>query len=93
MNPRNLFAELRWRNATRIASVNTTKSEQKPAAVDPHLSPQKWQADGKHTFFLDRQNCRKYLVIMGAGSRIRTDDLLITNQLLYQLSYAGACSI
>ena len=24
-----------------------------------------------------------------AGSRIRTDDLLITNQLLYQLSYAG----
>ena len=27
--------------------------------------------------------------IAGAGSRIRTDDLLITNQLLYQLSYAG----
>ena len=27
--------------------------------------------------------------ITGAGSRIRTDDLLITNQLLYQLSYAG----
>ena len=26
---------------------------------------------------------------MGAGRRIRTDDLLITNQLLYQLSYAG----
>jgi hypothetical protein len=26
---------------------------------------------------------------VGAGSRIRTDDLLITNQLLYQLSYAG----
>ncbi len=25
----------------------------------------------------------------GAGSRIRTDDLLITNQLLCQLSYAG----
>ena len=25
----------------------------------------------------------------GAGSRVRTDDLLITNQLLYQLSYAG----
>ena len=24
-----------------------------------------------------------------AGSRIRTDDLLITNQLLYQLSYTG----
>ena len=25
----------------------------------------------------------------GAVRRIRTDDLLITNQLLYQLSYAG----
>ena len=28
-------------------------------------------------------------VCNGAGRRIRTDDLLITNQLLYQLSYAG----
>ena len=27
--------------------------------------------------------------VEGAGRRIRTDDLLITNQLLYQLSYAG----
>jgi hypothetical protein len=26
----------------------------------------------------------------GAGERIRTADLLITNQLLYQLSYAGS---
>ena len=26
----------------------------------------------------------------GAGARTRTEDLLITNQLLYQLSYAGA---
>ncbi len=25
----------------------------------------------------------------GAGGRNRTDDLLITNQLLYQLSYTG----
>ena len=25
----------------------------------------------------------------GAGNRARTDDLLITNQLLYQLSYTG----
>ena len=29
------------------------------------------------------------MIYEGAGSRIRTDDLLITNQLLYQLSYAG----
>jgi hypothetical protein len=30
-------------------------------------------------------------ITRGAGSRVRTDDLLITNQLLYQLSYAGLC--
>jgi hypothetical protein len=28
-------------------------------------------------------------VMTKAGNRVRTDDLLITNQLLYQLSYAG----
>ena len=27
----------------------------------------------------------------GAGTRTRTADLLITNQLLYQLSYASVC--
>ena len=27
--------------------------------------------------------------VIGAGDRNRTDDLLITNQLLYQLSYTG----
>ena len=30
------------------------------------------------------------VIDFGAGTRIRTGDLLITNQLLYQLSYAGA---
>ncbi len=29
----------------------------------------------------------------GASSRTRTGDLLITNQLLYQLSYAGSLSL
>ena len=33
----------------------------------------------------------RYLV-GGAGGRTRTPDLLITNQLLYQLSYTGRCS-
>jgi hypothetical protein len=28
-------------------------------------------------------------VIVGAGEMIRTPDLLITNELLYQLSYTG----
>src|SRR6266576_2977772 len=35
--------------------------------------------------------CKNPRFTRGAGSRIRTDDLLITNQLLYQLSYAGIC--
>jgi hypothetical protein len=35
------------------------------------------------------QQLRIIYDLNGAGSRIRTDDLLITNQLLYQLSYAG----
>ncbi len=30
-----------------------------------------------------------FLLESGAESRTRTDDLLITNQLLYQLSYFG----
>ena len=32
-------------------------------------------------------------LLSGAGSKNRTRDLLITNQLLYQLSYAGAWMI
>ncbi len=33
------------------------------------------------------------LEFTGAENRIRTDDLLITNQLLYQLSYLGEITI
>ncbi len=32
---------------------------------------------------------RYFLMLFGAGDVTRTRDLLITNQLLYQLSYAG----
>lgn len=32
---------------------------------------------------------RELLVFIGADGRIRTADLLITNQLLYRLSYIG----
>ena len=32
----------------------------------------------------------RWLILLGAGDGNRTRDLLITNQLLYQLSYAGA---
>ena len=33
-----------------------------------------------------------WCLLCGAGRRTRTPDLLITNQLLYQLSYTGRCS-
>ena len=35
------------------------------------------------------RNCREIVELMKAGARIRTADLLITNQLLYRLSYAS----
>lgn len=31
--------------------------------------------------------------VIGAGERTRTADLLITNQLLYQLSYTGGVNV
>ena len=39
--------------------------------------------------FLSMANWLQTLIGSGAGSRIRTDDRLITNQVLYQLSYTG----
>ena len=35
---------------------------------------------------------RRIASLAGAGSRVRTRDPLITNQVLYQLSYTGAAS-
>jgi hypothetical protein len=41
---------------------------------------------------VDPARARQYKEVKDrAGNRVRTDDLLITNQLLYQLSYAGLC--
>jgi hypothetical protein len=37
----------------------------------------------------DRDGHWIYSCVIGAGTKIRTRDLLITNQLLYQLSYTG----
>jgi hypothetical protein len=37
----------------------------------------------------DRENSTVRGICSGAEDRSRTDDLLITNQLLYQLSYFG----
>ena len=38
---------------------------------------------------MENQKIYESVGINGAGTKIRTRDLLITNQLLYQLSYAG----
>ena len=38
---------------------------------------------------MNQRESRELLGDFGAGTRTRTEDLLITNQLLYQLSYAG----
>ena len=38
-------------------------------------------------------NNTNYFQLDGAPTRTRTADLLITNQLLYQLSYRGASSL
>jgi hypothetical protein len=47
------------------------------------------QEVSKRHIFRHGSNLRKSLKMNRAGNRVRTDDLLITNQLLYQLSYAG----
>ncbi len=39
------------------------------------------------------QNIPWFLIFSGAGKRTRTPNMLITIQLLYQLSYAGARNI
>jgi hypothetical protein len=69
-----------------VLTSSSARHKQKTAAVTimswTDLSPENWQTDGKHTFSLCRPKRRKFLEIKIAGSRIRTDDLLITNQLL-----------
>ena len=48
----------------------------------------KWQSATTASFEII-----KFAKDSGAGGQTRTDDLLITNQLLYQLSYAGTAGI
>jgi hypothetical protein len=63
----------------------------------PGVKPDNRQRIGKDSIasfqFSTMVNPRKCFtrteLLHGADSQIRTDDLLITNQLLYQLSYAG----
>ena len=50
------------------------------------LEPATSGVTGQHS---NQLNYRSALGTNGAGTRSRTQDLLITSQLLYQLSYAG----
>jgi hypothetical protein len=55
----------------------------------PILPPQKCKTSTKPIFLRVPLIGPKSLSINGASDEIRTRDLMITNQLLYQLSYAG----
>ena len=54
-------------------------------AVDPHFDPHLFQR-----FCNKKHRKPKFSMLFGAGGVTRTHDLLITNQLLYRLSYTSA---
>ena len=58
-------------------------------AVDPHFDP---HFDPHHfsVFATKKHRKPKFSMLFGAGGVTRTHDLLITNQLLYRLSYTSA---
>ena len=58
-------------------------------AERPKLADDAWRAHKGGENRARPPATRRSLRFEGAGNRARTDDLLITNQLLYQLSYAG----
>ena len=53
-------------------------------AVDPHFDPHHFSV-----FATKKHRKPKFSVLFGAGGVTRTPDLLITNQLLYRLSYTS----
>ena len=64
-------------------------SERKPAK---RLREEKDEQRSERAFALARKRAMRSLRGRGAGGRTRTPDLLITNQLLYQLSYTSVGS-
>ena len=58
----------------------------KPAVLTDRRRDQKYQVTCKTIEFFGDNGNKGIFGICGAASRIRTADLLITNQLLYQLS-------
>ena len=74
-----------WTPGCRDGARQGRRVAQSPPAQNLEIPLISGQEVAKRTFGAIGQS----LIYEGAGSRIRTDDLLITNQLLYQLSYAG----
>ena len=69
----------------KIASLNTLKQNRLESTINKGLSsqdPQKKKAS-EHLRL-------EAFAVTGAGERNRTLDLLITSELLYQLSYSGS---
>ena len=57
-------------------------------AVDPHFDPHHFQRFC-NKFATKKHRKPKFSMLFGAGGVTRTHDLLITNQLLYRLSYTS----
>ncbi len=53
------------------------------------FEPSKHEATDLQSAPFGRSGTLPYFIFNGAGGRTRTPDLLITNQLLYQLSYTS----
>ena len=65
------------------APVRDSKNSGRDDHRRADLSPEKWQADGKHDFSLSWKALRKSLAIKSAPVKIRTSNLLIRSQMLY----------
>ena len=57
------------------------------------FEPSKQEATDLQSAPFGHSGTLPYMQLYGAGGRTRTPDLLITNQLLYQLSYTSGCIV
>ena len=74
----------------RAANLRRGKEQGKQDKADAAAQGSRCAACGRRSVSQGRARGRPYRgENTGAGERTRTADLLITNQLLYQLSYAG----
>ncbi len=82
-----------------VASVIARKKKRVRTRIAPRLNlvgedgfePSKLNATDLQSAPFGHSGTLPYKIVNGAGGRTRTPDLLITNQLLYQLSYTSEC--